>query len=85
MLILQSLRLVDGEDAYADGLVALDGLRTEGLLPFCEKGSDVGSTLVNEVDEVVVEGADVGTLTGEPLKAEDAVEAFNEVVEGERT
>ena len=75
---------MDGEDAYAIGLVTLDGLRTEGLFPFGEEGGDVGSVLVDEVDEMVVEGTDIGALTGEPLEAEDGVEAFDEVIEGER-
>ena len=85
MLVLQSLRLMDGEDAYATGLVALDGLRTEGLLPLGEEGCKISSVLVDEVDEVVVESADVGTLRGKALEGEDGIEALGEVVEGERT
>jgi hypothetical protein len=75
---------MDGVDAYATGLVALYGLRTEGLLPFGEEGCDIGCVLVDEVDEVVVEGADIGTLRGKAFEAEDGIEAFGEVVEGER-
>ena len=82
MLVLQSLRLMDGEDAYATGLVALDGLRTEGLLPLGEEGCNISSVLVDEVDEVVVESADVGTLRGKAFEGEDGIEALGEVIEG---
>ena len=81
MLVLQSLRLVDGEDAHTTGDVALDGFRADGLVPLVEESSDVGGIVVDEVHELVIEGTDVGTLTCQPLQAEDGVETFGEIVE----
>ena len=71
------------EDAYFVGLVALDGLGAERLVPLVEEGSDVGGVLVDEIHEVIVEGTDVSALVGEALKAEDSVETLGEVVEGQ--
>ena len=76
---------MDGEDAHASGLVALDGLAAECLIPFGEEGADVSGILIDVVHELVVEGTDIGTLVSEAFKAEDGVEAFCEVVEGKGT
>ena len=84
MLVLQSLRLMNREDAYAAGLVALNGLRAEGLIPLVKEGGDVGGTLVDEVDEVVVEGTDIGTLAWQILETKDGIEALSQVVERQR-
>ena len=49
MLVLQAFRLMNREDAYSVGLVALDGLGAERLVPLVEEGSDVGGVLVLSV------------------------------------
>ena len=81
VLELQALALVDGEDADAVRLGALDGLGADGLLPFADEGGDVGRLVLREFVQLVVEGADVGTLLVEPLELEDAVKPFGQFVE----
>ena len=83
VVVLESLRLMDAEDAHTLGLVALDGLAAEALVPLEEEGADIGRVLADEVGQTVVEGADVGTLILETVQFETGEELFCEVVEWE--
>ena len=49
MIVLETLRLMDAEDAHTLVLVALDGLAAEGFVPLAEEVADVGSVLVDIV------------------------------------
>ena len=73
---LQPLALVDGQDAYAVALGTLDGLGTDGLLPFADKSVDVGGVVLCKLVQLVVEGADVGALLMETVEVEDLIEVL---------
>ena len=62
MVELQTLALVDGEDADAVGSCVLNGLATDGFIPFTDKGINVGAVVERELVQLVVEGTDVGTF-----------------------
>ena len=63
MVEFQTLRLVDGDQADAVALVALDGFATEVVIPLMEECVDVAGVFADEVGELVVEGTEIGTLT----------------------
>ena len=73
---------MDGEDAHALGLIALDGLLADCLIPLIEEGEDVGRILADIGSQLVEEGADIGTLLAEPFEGEDIVESLDEIVKG---
>ena len=81
---LQTLRLVDGDEADAVDLVALDSFGAERLFPLADEGVDACGILADVGCQLVVEGADIGTLTLDALKVEDLIQSLHEFVEGER-
>ena len=66
MVILQSLRFMDGYQSDAIRLVALNGLAADGLIPFRQETVNVGSILAHEVGQMIVEGTEISPL---PLDA----------------
>ena len=47
IVIFQSFRLMDREDPHAVGLLTLDRLATETLIPCCQEGVDIGGVLIH--------------------------------------
>ena len=84
MIELQTLRLVDRDQADAVDLVALYGLTTEVLFPFGNKGVDAGGILAGKGEQLVVEGTQIGTLPFQTLEFEDGVKTFSSVRTEER-
>ncbi len=81
MIELQPLALVDREDADAVGGCILDGLAADGLVPFTDKGINVGAVVEREFVQLVVEGTDVGALLFQTVELEDMEETFRQFVE----
>ena len=81
MAELQALALMNRQDAHTIGDIALDGLRTDGLVPLAHEGIDVGGIILCELVQLVVEGAHIGALLVESMELEDAEESLNEFVE----
>ena len=75
---------MDGDQADAIGLVALDGLGVEVVVPLVEERVDIAGIVGDKVGELVVEGTEISALTLDLAEAEDGVEAFAELVEGQR-
>ena len=57
---LQTLGLVNADEADAAELVALYGFSTEVLVPFMQKAVNVGAVVGGVVGQLVIEGTDVG-------------------------
>ena len=47
IVVFQSFRLMDREDPHAVGLLTLDRLATETLIPCCQEGVDIGGVLTH--------------------------------------
>ena len=76
---LQSLALVDGHDAYALHLVALDRLLRDGVVPFGEEVVDVSRAVAEIIVEFVVEEAHIRTLVLELVELEERMERIHQV------
>ena len=81
MAVLQSLALMDRQDAHTVGVLALDGFRTDGLFPFTHESIDIGEVVLCELVQLVIESADIGALLVESMELEDGEESFDEFVE----
>ena len=79
---LQSLGLVDGQDAYAVEFAAGDGLATEGFVPEVQESVDVRRVVLKIVGHGVEEGKEVGVLLLHARQAEEAEQLFKQFVEG---
>ena len=72
---------MDGQDADAVDVGALDGLAAQRGVPFAQESVHIRRFLSDIVQHVVVERAEIGTLVLHPLQVEDTVKAFHQVVE----
>ena len=83
MIELQSLALVDGQDAQAVNLVALDGFLVELLVPVFDEGIGTGAVVLGKIAEEVEELADIGALFGQTVQGEEVVEPFGQLHQGQ--
>ena len=77
-VILQSLGLVDGEDAYATGLAAGDGTGGEVVVPRLQKLMNVLRIVAQIALQLVHERQHIGILPLDALQLQHIVEPFGE-------
>ena len=68
---------MDGHDAHALHLVALDRLLRDGVVPFGEKVVDVSWSVAEIIVEFVVEEAHIRTLVLELVELEERMERIH--------
>ena len=78
---LQALTLVYGENTYAVGFAALDGFAADGFFPFIDKSVNICGIVLCKPVQLVVEGADIGTLFVKSFQFKDSIEPFCQLVE----
>ena len=81
MAELQSLTLVDGQNAHAMRAVALNGLAADGLVPLADKGVNVRRVVLCKLIQLVVEGAEIRALVVQKTQLEDVTQPFHQLVE----
>ena len=81
MAELQSLTLVNGQDAHAMCTVALNGLAADGLVPLADKGVNVRRVVLCKLVQLVVEGAEIRALVVQKTQLEDVAQPFHQLVE----
>ena len=80
---LQAFTLVDGENADAVSLAALDGLAADGFFPFVDESVNIRGIVLRKLVQLVVESADVGSLLVKPLQLENVMQSFRQLVDGQ--
>ena len=73
---LQAFALVDGENADAVSLAALDGLAADGFFPFVDESVNIRGIVLRKLVQLVEESADIGTLLVKPLQFEYFMQPF---------
>ena len=71
---------MNGYQADAVDLIALNGLGAEILLPLGDEGVDARGILAGEVEQLVVEGAEIGILSLQTMELEEGVETFRQLI-----